>query len=151
MELLIRNMTMEDAAAVNVLSHQLGYPLSPRETEERMRAVLSLPDRCSYVIVMEEKVVGWIHAFIALGIESRPFVEIGGLVVDEAFRGRGLGRLLIREVEQWTREQNIPILRLRTNRSRSEAHQFYRNLGFTEIKEQKVFELTVFDTNKEAT
>jgi hypothetical protein len=34
--------------------------------------------------------VGWIHAFVAHGIESDAFAEIGGMVVSQKHRGIGI-------------------------------------------------------------
>ncbi len=43
-------------------------------------------DNCAFVAIIEGKIIGWIHAFKALRIETKPFIEIGGLVVDEIYR-----------------------------------------------------------------
>lgn len=147
MEIFIRKILPEDAKAVTVLSKQLGYNLSIAETSEYIKAILSSPDNSAYITSDSDKVVGWIHAFIALRIESNPFIEIGGLVVDEAYRGKGIGKALINKVKDWCAEKNILTLRLRSNTKRTDAHQFYQRFGFTEIKEQKVFEMKLFQAS----
>ena len=144
MEIQIRQITLDDAKEIHRLTVELGYKIPLLETAANVEAVISHPDNCGRVAIHAGNIVGWVHAFKALRIETRPFVEIGGLVVDEALRGRGIGKKMIESVKQWCVECKIPILRLRTNTKRKEAHQFYRSLGFTEIKEQKVFELKVF-------
>ena len=58
-------------------------------------------------------------------------------------RGKGIGKLLIEKVKQWSKETGNKTLRLRCNMIRKEAHLFYRHLGFKEIKEQKVFEMHI--------
>ena len=139
----IRPMTEKDATAVQELSRQLGYDLSPAETKEQIRLVTGHPDHEAFVAVREEGVVGWIHAFKAIRIESPPFIEIGGLVVDENFRGKGVGRELCQWVRRWAAQQGFSSLKVRSNRKRTAAHRFYENLGFRETKEQKVFEQRV--------
>jgi GNAT superfamily N-acetyltransferase len=62
-------------------------------------------------------------------------------VVDENFRRLGIGAMLINVAKAWAKEKNLPLLRLRCNTIRLEAHVFYAMLGFTEKKQQKVFEL----------
>jgi GNAT superfamily N-acetyltransferase len=143
MELLIREISAEDAQAVHLLSQQLGYELSVADTAAQIKEVLSRKDNYALVAVVNETIVGWIHAFKAIRIETKPFIEIGGLVVDEQYRSRGVGKKLVTRIKEWCAEQEIHSLRVRSNTKRSEAHQFYTRLGFTEKKEQKVFEMMV--------
>lgn len=137
----IRKIAVEDAESIAVLSEQLGYPLPVAEIIERIKEISSKEDHIAFVASENEKIVGWIHAFKAVLLESRPFIEIGGLVVDENFRGKGIGKRLVQSVQQWSVEKNINEIRVRSHVKRKEAHRFYTTIGFTEIKEQKVFEM----------
>jgi len=87
--------------------------------------------------------VGWIHVLKAIRIESKPFIEIGGLVIDKNYRKQGIGKLLVNKARVWTKENHIDKLRVRCNRKRADAHQFYQAIGFIESKEQKVFEANI--------
>ena len=143
MEIIIRSIREEDAGAVNQLSTQLGYSMSTGQTLANIRSVLGTTRHNAFVALHEDKIVGWIGVAEALQIESAPFNEIRGVIVDEQYRGHGIGKLLIERVKQWSRETGNKTLRLRCNMTRKEAHLFYQHLGFKEIKEQKVFEMTV--------
>ena len=88
-----------------------------------------------------DTVVGWIHVFYSLRLESHSFCEIGGLVVHEDYRGRGIGSMLVGSVKDWCISLDCPTLKVRSNILRVPAHQFYKNLGFQEKKQQKIFEL----------
>lgn len=87
----------------------------------------------------EGTVVGWAHVFIVPYIESGPNAELGGLVVDEKYRGSGAGRALIDHVEAWARERGAHELCLRTNIVREGAHKFYEHIGFEVQKTQHKF------------
>jgi len=50
---------------------------------------------------------------------------------------------LVSKIKEWCIEQKISSLRVRCNTKRKEAHQFYFKNGFSETKEQKVFELKI--------
>jgi predicted N-acetyltransferase YhbS len=143
MQLNIRPMQENDAPAVNKLSVQLGYGLSVAETEKQISSILRNDEHLALVATNNKDVIGWIHAFRALHIESLPFVEIGGLVVDESCRGTGVGKALVHHIKQWCVDQQVYSLRVRSQVKRLDAHQFYRHLQFHEIKEQKVFELSL--------
>ena len=143
MELFIREMSVEDAAAVHTLSGQLGYELTLEDTAGQIREVISNKDNCAFVAITNETIVGWIHGFKAIRVETKTFVEIGGLVVAEPYRGKGVGKKLVEKIKQWCIAQSITSLRVRCNTKRSGAHRFYGQVGFTEQKEQKVFEMKV--------
>jgi GNAT superfamily N-acetyltransferase len=141
MQVSIREMRPEDAGTIAMLSNQLGYQLSPQETEDQIAAVLSDKDHCAFVALAEDGILGWIHGFKAIRIETKPFIEIGGLVVDENLRGKGIGRKLVDRIQEWCVEKDINKLRVRCQTKRAGAHIFYSRLGFRETKEQKVFEI----------
>ena len=83
---------------------------------------------------------GWTHVFVGHRIESDPFAEIGGLVVDEHHRNRGIGRSLLEEAEKWAAASGVSTLRVRSNMIRRDAHRFYERAGYSCIKTQGVFD-----------
>jgi GNAT superfamily N-acetyltransferase len=139
-DIRIRAITREDAPVINKLSRQLGYILSPADTLVNIDQLSDLQDHAAFVAICNEQVVGWVHAFETRTVESLPFIELAGLVVDEQYRSKGIGKLLVDQVRKWCAERKIRSVRVRSNIIRKEAHQFYLSNGFTEIKEQKVFE-----------
>jgi len=143
MEIFIRDIAEHDAEAINALSIQLGYAMPIEQTLANIKSVQRTKGHAAFVAVHENNIIGWIGVAEAFQIESAPFGEIRGLVVDEKHRGLGVGKMLIDKVIEWTKETGNKTLRLRTNMVRKEAHQFYQHVGFKEIKEQKVFEMKI--------
>ena len=136
----VRAMAEADVDAVHELSVQLGYTADRATTLARVRAVLASDVADAFVAVdAEGRVVGWAHVFAAPFVESGPNAELGGLVVDERVRGRGIGRALVARAEAWARERGLRELCLRSNVIRTEAHGFYQGLGFTIQKSQFKF------------
>lgn len=140
MEIGIRIAEINDSEAIFELSNQLGYKTQHIDIQARLEKILKSTDNCVYVAVTDEKVVGWIHGFYALRVESDFFVEIGGLVVDENIRKSGIGKKLVNKVIEWSKLQNCRKVRVRCNVIRKESHRFYENIGFEINKEQKVFD-----------
>ena len=140
---MVRQMLPTDAGAIAALSYQLGYPASPEEAARRIGALLAHPDHCVFVAESDSKVVGWIHGFHTLNLESDPFVALAGLVVDERRRRQGIGKALIEAVEAWSVSRNCGRVRVRCNAVRTETHRFYVALGFLEVKQQKIFDKRV--------
>lgn len=141
--MLIRIAQLSDILDLVILCGQLGYKTNVKEAEQRFQILLQEKEHAIFVAVENKKVIAWIHAFFAVRVESDLFVEIAALVVDEKYRKAGIGKKLIEEVENWAKEKNCYKIRVRCNVTRKESHGFYKNLGFKEIKEQKVFSKNV--------
>lgn len=141
MEITSREVKPTDSAVVTHLTNQLGYLLSEEEVIRNIHLVVNSPSHSAFVAEHDQQVVGWIGVSQAIMIEFNPFCEINGLVVDEACRGKGVGKVLIEQAKKWAREKGNATLRVRCNVKRKEAHVFYQKLGFKETKEQKTFDL----------
>jgi hypothetical protein len=86
--MVVRPMVMEDARDVADLCGQLGYPSSEGDVRSRLSSLLGEPEQGIFVAEAPDgKVVGWIHVLGTCLLESEPFAEIGGLVVDKDRRG----------------------------------------------------------------
>ncbi|HEV3253105.1 MAG TPA: GNAT family N-acetyltransferase [Candidatus Acidoferrales bacterium] len=139
----VRAATLADAAALAPLSGQLGYPATPEETAQRLRRILDDAQHAVFVAEAAGRVAGWVHVFVYRTMESDARAEIGGLVVDEAARSRGIGRALMAGAEAWAREKGCQAVGLRSNVIREKAHAFYEALGYRLIKTQKCFRKTL--------
>lgn len=140
MPMNVREAKESDAARLAVLSVQLGYPTTPEQAVERLRVLRDRPE--NEVLVAEDggTVVGWLHVCVMRFFESPPFAEVGGLVVDEAFRGRGAGKLLLDAAARWAAERGFGKLRVRSNTVRTDAHRFYERESFRKVKTQVVLD-----------
>lgn len=59
--------------------------------------------------------------------------ELKRMFIRPAFRGRGLGRLLIGLLAEHTRGHDVPLLRLETGILQHEAIRLYEGMGFYQI------------------
>ncbi|QIL40088.1 GNAT family N-acetyltransferase [Pedobacter sp. HDW13] len=137
----IREILEQDAEGIAKLSTALGYESNTAQTLNRIVQINNSSENCAFVAVLDQAVVGWIHGFFTLRIESDPFVEIGGLIVDANFRGQQIGKQLIEGVKRWAKKQNVKKLKVRCNTKRTESHKFYETIGFKENKQQVAFEM----------
>ncbi len=141
---ILRPARADDVPALANLAGQLGYTV----TVPDMAGRLSRLPESEAVIVAEasQSVVGWMQIGTAFSIESEPFVEIRGLVVDSSHRAAGVGVALIDFAKTWTRSRGFTSLRVRSNVLRTATHGFYLRRGFELIKEQKVFSCNLAGT-----
>jgi GNAT superfamily N-acetyltransferase len=136
----VRPAIAADAPALATLSGQLGYPLDDATARERFAAIEDDPRHAVFVAQDEGgAVVGWIHIMPKIMLLVSDVCEIGGLVVDEGNRSRGVGRALVAAAEAWARRSGYQELTVRSDTRRVAAHGFYPALGFVAAKEQKVY------------
>jgi GNAT superfamily N-acetyltransferase len=118
----------------------LGYPASPEEVQRRLAPILCDEQHALFVAVAPGgTVLGWLHGYVCHLVEVEAHVEIGGLVVDEDHRHRGIGRLLLEHLEEWAAQRGCSAMRLRSNVVREDAHRFYEEVGYRVVKTQLAF------------
>ena len=139
----IRRLSVDDAEAAAELSSQLGYPSSPGDFRERIEELSRTTDRIAFAAVIDGQIVGWIDAAMERHLQYAASAVIGGLVVREDMRGMGVGRRLCVEVEEWARSKSVPVVRVRSQIKREDAHRFYLRDGYSKVKTSLVFEKSV--------
>jgi GNAT superfamily N-acetyltransferase len=130
-EVTIRPVELADAAILATLMCQLGYETRAAEMEMRLHSILPDSRYRTFVAVVEGQVCGMIGTFCHHSYEHNdPSARILVLVVAEALRGRGVGRVLVRAAEADLAARNITRLALNTRLTRKEAHLFYERLRY---------------------
>ena len=137
----LRPLGEDEADAVAALATELGYGATAAEMLPRLRAVAGDPRQLA--LGAEDaggRLVGWVHAHRSGSLQSPPAVEITGLVVTAALRGRGVGAELLAAVADWARALGVFRIRVRSNVARDATQAFYLGRGYREVKRQVVFE-----------
>src|SRR5690349_16681277 len=111
----IREAQPKDIPVLTDLTRQLGYSLSEDAISENLQSITANENEVIYVMTENDKPIAWVHIFHSIRLESGSFCELGGLVVDEHYRNKGIGKLLIEKAIEWTRQRKVPVLKLRSN------------------------------------
>lgn len=137
MKIEIRKACINDAEAIcQISSNDLGYPCSPEQIEAKLRKLDHSREEVFVAVTGENHVAGYIHVQKYDVLYAETLANILGLAVRSELRKNGIGRLLVEEMERWAIGCGIHRIRLNSGISRKGAHEFYRNLGYGEEKEQ---------------
>jgi GNAT superfamily N-acetyltransferase len=138
---MIRTAKKTDAEEIARLSAQLGYSTAMEQITSRIDRFIDDKNAAIFVYeIPENHLAGWVHIF-GKHLLYAEYAEIGGLVVDKIFRRQGIGLQLMKKSEEWARENDYHEIRLRSGDERKEAHKFYKQIGYTNIKAQQLFAL----------
>ena len=138
MDLIIRDAIDDDYESIYLLNlNGLGYDYSKERTKQRLAQVVE-SKVCKFLIAECNGIIaGYIHVVDYEVTYSDSIKNILALVVDEQFRGNGIGRALLSAVEAWAKETGSVGIRLNSSMARTEAHKFYETCGYVNRKEQK--------------
>lgn len=123
--------------AINRFLHQLTGKEQPI-TESDLAALVASENSHLFVAVDEQ---GRYAGMITVGIYRAPTGKkawIEDVVVDETYRGQGVGKQLTRHAIAFARQQQVNLLSLTSNPARIAANQLYPNAGFSR-KETNVY------------
>lgn len=137
---MIREAEADDVAALTELNAQLGYPTTEAELRERLDPILASPEDAIIVATAADRPIGWIHVAVERGLQGSFVAGLRGLVVDEAHRSSGVGRMLIGAAEEWARRHQCRVITVRSRVTRERAHRFYEREGYRHVKTSHVFE-----------
>ncbi|STX42823.1 acetyltransferase [Legionella donaldsonii] len=130
---IIRSAARQDATALLPLLKQLGYPQSLEEIENRI-ALFSEQDGYGIAVAERDKkiiaCIAWSTTMIFVSSKVRIHVE--GLVVDNQYRGQGIGKKLMHFLEDYARAFCPCIIDLTSGQRRAKdgSHDFYKKLGY---------------------
>ena len=116
---------------------QLYEELSGEKTNlYRMEVNFKLMERNqNYVILIAKDgdlVVGTVMGIICLDLvgECKPFMVIENVIVKSVYQGRGIGKMLMKEIEDIGRKQDCYYTMFVSSGHRKEAHKFYEAIGY---------------------
>jgi GNAT superfamily N-acetyltransferase len=126
----LRAATAEDADRIAALFTDEGYPAGPSDIVSRLERFDSIYSRV-VVADHEGELLGFVafHALPRFEHDDR-IVRVLALVVDAGARERGVGHLLMDEVEQAAREVSAAFVEVTAGHHRPEARHLFEALGY---------------------
>ena len=133
-------VTGELVAGVNRLLPQLSASAVPLAVSQ-MEAIIESPASTLFVARDGDRIVG-VLTLVVFAIPSGVRALIEDVVVDESFRGGGVGEALTRAAIEVARLRDVRSIDLTSRPSRVAANSLYVKLGF-EARETNVYRLNL--------
>src|ERR1700738_1368582 len=118
MTIAIREMGPADISACRLLLSQLGYDLTLQEVKRRYDAIREKQDHAVFVGEQDGQVVALLHLYERPAFDKPPEVIVQALVVDQNWRGTGVGKSMMNMAERWAADRRFSSVAL---------HQVYRD------------------------
>ena len=135
----LENIDKKTAEQVEDLLHMLDSKL-PGIDAERLARLVKEEDLYLFVIEEDSRLAGMLTLTFCETLSRRKY-WIEDVIVDDAFRGKGFGRALVRAAVDFARKkEGLPTIYLTSNPSRISARSLYMSEGFEEY-ETGVFRL----------
>lgn len=130
-DLIIREASPEDVAALAGLMTDLGYPCTPERMRERFVRISAHPAYHTLVAAYGGRVIGMVGLETGLYYEmDGGYARVSAFVVAAGYRRRGVGGALIRAAERRAREAGADYVFLNSGKHRPDAHSFYEESGY---------------------
>jgi len=132
-QLIIKDATAEDILALAGLMNDLGYPTTPEEMGLRFGHIFNHSEYKTFVVCLNEEVVGMAGVTQNYFYEQNgKYVRVLAFVINHSYTRKGIGKLLLKAVENWAIEIGATsvLLNCGNREERNEAHKFYQDRGY---------------------
>ena len=89
----VRPMAEADLADGRLFLDQLGFDLTPTEMRRRYAVIANTAGHAVLVAECEARPVGLVHLYVRPAFYKPPEVIVQAVVIDAAYRGRGVGKI----------------------------------------------------------
>ena len=129
-EIRVREARSEDAPRLKQLINDLGHPIEVADIIRNLDTLSSI-GLLPRVATEGDRIIGMCGLSAMTTVHrDAPVGRVSVMIVDEAYRGRKIGALLLAEAERLLAERGCKILEVTSNMKRDRAHHFYEVLGY---------------------
>lgn len=140
MDIQFRSIKKQDTETLVQMFAESGYEVRYEILSTRIKA-LSENENSTIIVAVEGKnnTVGWIQVERDNFILSDNICNILALYVNNSYRGRQIGKHLIKEAEKWAKKKKCKSLKIHSDITRVDSNRFYIHIGFKHMKTRQVF------------
>ncbi len=139
---IIQPATEHDLDALGGLLQQLfaieaDFQFDADKTRCALQQLISDERACVLVARAADKVIGMCTAQLVISTAEGAYSAwVEDVVVDSAHRGKGIGKQLLRAIDEWAKGQGATRLQLLADTENQPALKFYRHSGWQQLQLQ---------------
>lgn len=140
MNLTIRRAKETDIKQLTNLLNQLfsieeDYIFDEKKHEKGLKLLIKSENNIVLVAQYNSKVIGMLTAQTTIStVEGTITALLEDMIVDKDHRNKGIGKLLMKNIETWANQKNITRLQLLADKTNNRALEFYTKLGWQKTK-----------------
>jgi len=99
-----------------------------KEISERV----SSPESCGFIAKDADTTIGYLIGRILeeeTGRAESKFAELEHMLIDESYRGQGIGEQLVNEFKTWTKSKGLKLIKVNVSFKNTSAIKFYNKVG----------------------
>jgi ribosomal protein S18 acetylase RimI-like enzyme len=133
----VASLIMLGAATQTLTPDEIAAEARHPDYVQAFADVLASPDNTLFVAQQGGEVVGTFQVTLIPGFvaRGRKRAKLESVHVAPECRGRGIGAVMIAHAVAFAQAQGAGLVELTSNKSRVDAHRFYRKLGFDQSHE----------------
>ncbi|MCD8036644.1 MAG: GNAT family N-acetyltransferase [Clostridiales bacterium] len=142
MDLIFRKVDITSEKDIREFGETMDALTSHAEDTELLKKKIAKTNanEDEYLMVAEDResgrICGSLYAMVMgdFCAECKPFMLVENVAVHKDFQRRGIGKAMFAELEKWAKEKDAHYLMLTSSLNRTDAHEFYRAMDYTEAK-----------------
>jgi|SRR3990167_9032684 len=134
------SFTPRDVEAIQMLAKKIGHNHTFLSDDD-VKGMINSP--CNFIFIAQDKNADKIVGMITLIVYRIPYVKksvIEDLIVDEGYRGQGIGTMLLKKALEVARNNSVAYVDFTSRPRRQEGNSLYEKLGFKK-RETNVYRL----------
>jgi ribosomal protein S18 acetylase RimI-like enzyme len=117
-----------------------GTPLNPLQQLRLVEGLANHPSCFVLFVLLDNQIVGLATCFINFStFKAKPYINIHDLIIDNNYRGKGLGKSLLLQIESIARERKYCKITLEVREDNFSAKMVYTELGFEDTEPKMHF------------
>lgn len=113
---------------------------SDKQKENVIRDMANHPCALILFAIVDGQVAGICTSFYAYStFLAKPLINIHDIYIDESFRGIGIGKKIVKALEELAKQKNCGKITLDLRRDNLNARDLYKSQGFTEAPHSRFF------------
>lgn len=130
MSVNVRELTPEEIHTIFPLIKQLNPTMEEHLFHKRLEVMLEKGYRCAAAFDDAGHMMGLSGFWVLCRFWCGEHVDMDNVIIDERFRGQGVGKKLMEWIENWARARGITFAVLDAYAENAPAHQFYFRQGY---------------------